>query len=165
MPRTQNTMPIMITANTGTPRFTGSYTLVQSYFGLRASSASPRHAASMLAASGTANSAATDRASSGSDTAMSTADTARHCTAMAKLTATFAPSTVAGDTGAVSMSQRAEPSSETDAAVVDEIAQKNASAHGSSAPTNGAYAGGSKSSDSIPVAEPTATATAATSTT
>ena len=28
MPRTQNTMPIMITANTGTPRFTGSYTLV-----------------------------------------------------------------------------------------------------------------------------------------
>ena len=113
----------------------------------------------MLAASGTANSAATDRASSGSDTAMSTADTARHCTAMAKLTATFAPSTVAGDTGAVSMSQRAEPSSETDAAVVDEIAQKNASA-----PTNGAYAGGSKSSDSIPVAEPTATATAATST-
>lgn len=50
------------------------------------------------------------------------------------------------------------------AAVVDEIAQKNASAHGSSAPTNGAYAGGSKSSDSIPVAEPTATATAATST-
>ena len=31
-----------------------------------------------------------------------------------------------------------DSSSETEAAVVDEIAQKNASAHGSSAPTNGA---------------------------
>ena len=62
------------------------------------------------------------------------------------------------------MSQRAEPRAKLTRAVVDEIAQKNASAHGSSAPTNDAYAGGSKSSDSIPVAEPTATATAATST-
>ena len=95
---------------------------------------------------------------------MSTADTTTHGTAMVRLTATFAPSTVADDTGAVSMSQRAGPSSETDAAVVDEMTQKNASAHGSSAPTNGAYAGGSTSSDSMPVAEPVATATAVTNT-
>ena len=105
-----------------------------------------------------------DSGSSGSAMASSTADTDTAGTATIRLTAAFAPSTVLAGTGAVSMSQRADPSSDIDAAVVDEMAQKNASAQGSSVPMKGLNSGGSASSDTRPVMVPTEAAKAATST-
>ena len=83
---------------------------------------------------------------------------------MARFTAAFDHRTVEAGTGAVSMSQREEPSSDTDAAVVDEMLQKNARPHGSTSPMTGTSSGGSRSSDSAPVSVPAATAIAATST-
>ena len=80
--------------------------------------ARPKLVASRHDADGTANSATVDSASSGSETATSTADTSKNGRPIARFTAAFDHSTVDGDTGAVSMSQREEPSSDTDAAVV-----------------------------------------------
>ena len=83
---------------------------------------------------------------------------------MARFTAAFDHRTVEAGTGAVSMSQREEPSSDTDAAVVDEMLQKKARPHGSTSPMTGTSSGGSRSSDSAPVSVPAATAIAAIST-
>ncbi len=77
--------------------------------------------------------------------------------------ASFAPSAVRTDTGAVSMSQRHFPSRDTEAGVVVIIPTMNASTYGMKSATIPLISSGTAASGLCPSAEATAMATEATS--
>ena len=84
--------------------------------------------------------------------------------ANARLSAAFDASTVRAGTGAVSMIQRADPSSDTEATVVDMMPTQNARPHGTNCPRSGTSSDCSWSSGSAPVFDIARSAAAPTTT-
>ena len=149
---------------TATERFTGSYSLFQSKRGRRASTNRPNTVTNTATDAGTITARTPDNNPTPNAIESRTPPTSTEGIAIARLKSAFAPSTVRADTGAVYMSHRLLPSSETEAAVVEDMPTKNAIIHGRKAAMSAPTLPPIISGGSIPSADAAAAAMLATST-